>query len=346
MIVEIPFLYRILHTPEGKRKPTHSDVLDAVPVLIEEFSETEAPLAFRAPKAPGFGDQPHPYVHLAGDRLVAPLFGTSVGAPDNASVAATRSTIKDVVRLPAGRRSPFNPFEAVQKIGNAFDAMTAKDLSAFSGSKISEDDRDARIAEIQCYAADFCFVGDTLCRRAGEPVWHAICGDSFAAVVLRHHPMPDDRVYPGAARYRADRLDAALAHAGRKARAVGLDPSLATVEGSLEVLIPEAISFDDEGYALVEAAREGLLWRLKDGAHELDQQMTEFDLALAAGCGNEKTAKAVESLIAWLENEGIEDHIDKLREVVERRQLLPETIARRTAEIDEALAAADMDMLK
>lgn len=346
MIVEIPFTYRIRHIPKGKRKPVYEDVLDTVPVLIEEFSEADAPLAFRAPKAPGFGEHPHPHIHLAGDRLVAPLYGTSVGAPDNESVTATKSTVKDVVRLPAGRRSPFNPFEAVQKLGNTFDPM-ARNPSVPAMSNVLESNRDARLAEIQRYVVDFCFVGDTLCHRTGEPVWHAICGDRFAAVVLRRHPLPDaERAYPGAARYRADRLDAALAHAGRKARAAGLDPSSVTVEGNLDILMPEAISFDDEGYALVEAAREGLNWRLKEGAHDLDVQMAEFDLALAAGCGNEKTAQAIESLIAWLENAGLGDHLDKLREFVERRETLPSTIARRTAEIDEALAAADMDVLK
>lgn len=345
MIIVVPFVYRMQHVPKGRRKPVWTDVLDVAPVMIEEFSEAEAKLAFAAPRAPGFGQHPSPEIHISPRGLVAPLYGTTVGGQDNASVTATKATIAHVLHLPVDRR---NPFADVQKGRNAMAFLTTKDRAAFASSRrIVEEDRAARIAEITRYAAGFCFVGDTLCRDAPEPVWHVIVDDRFASVVRRRHPMPPNEiVWPGAALYRADRLDAAVAHARRKAVAAGLDPDAVTVDGAIEVMTPEAVSFDDENYALIEAAREGVKWRLKEGHHELDGPMAEFDLALATGRGNESTAKAIEDLIGWLEDEELGDHAGPFREFVERRAGLPQTAIRRAIEIDEALAGVNMDMLK
>lgn len=345
MIIEIPFLYRMQHVPKGKRKPVWADVLDVAPVVIEEFSEAEAPLAFAVSRAPGFGHHPPAEIHMSPRGLVAPLYGTSVGGQDNDSVTATKSTIARIVQLPVDRR---NPFSGVQKGGHVMAFLATKDRGAFGESrKIMVDGQAARIAEITRYAAGFCFVGDTLCRDAPEPVWHAIAGENFASVVRRRHPLPANEItWPGAAVYRADRLDAAVAHARRMAIAAGLDPNTVTVDGEIEVKTPAAVAFDDENYALIEAASEGIKWRPKEGCHDLDGPMAEFDLALATGRGNENTAKAIEDLIGWLEDEDLGEHAGRLREFVERRESLPQTAARRAIEIDVALAAVNMDALK
>jgi hypothetical protein len=65
--------------------------------------------------------------------------------------------------------------------------------------------------------------------------------------------------------------------------------------------------------------------------------MEQFELALAAGRGNENTAKAVEDLIVWLEEAGLGVHADRLREFVKRREALPQTAARHAADLDAAL---------
>lgn len=336
MIVDIPFVYRIRHVPKGHRKPVWASVLDRMPVQIEEIDEKDAPLAFRSPRAPGFGEHPHPLIHLApGGRLLAPLYGTAVGSPDNAAVTATRGTVAAVVRLPVDRR---NPFADLQNGGHAQGFEATPGIEAFAGSReMLESDRDERIARISRRAAEFCFVGDTLCLPTDEPVWHAIAGDGFAAVVLRRHPMPPERMWPGAAAYRADRFEAALAHARRMATARGIDPASVRTDDALTILVPEAVRFDDEAHALAEAAREGVKWRLKEGHPELDAQMAQFDLAIAAGRGNEDTARAVEELVAWLDETGLGEHAERLREFVERREALPQTAARREADLDLAL---------
>jgi hypothetical protein len=345
VIVEIPFRYRLEHLPPRKRRPVVEYVPDVVHVQIDEFSPEEAPLAFASPGSAGFDELPAAEIRLAGGVLVAPVYATSVGLAeeDNARVWATRDTLAALVRTPAERR---NPFVGLQNGGDRQGSGTAPDTGR--STRISAD-REACVAAIQRAAAGWVFVGGAMCRRRiGEPVWHVISRDrgdrKFVAVVARRHPGDPDRRWPGAAIYRADRLDAALAHARRRAAAIGVEPDSVSVDGRIEVAMGSAVRFDDEDFALVEAAREAAAtWRPVEGAH-LAAEMAAFDLAIAEGRGNEDTARAVESLVAWLDDNGLGEFAGSLRELVERREGLPETAARRAADADAALAAAYVDV--
>ncbi len=345
MILEIPFRYRLEYLPPRKRRPVTEYAPDAVHVEIAEFSPAEAPLAFACPGSAAFGEHPAAEIRLAGGALVAPVYATSVGGAeeDNARVWATKDTLAALIRRPAESR---NPFSHVQNGGDRQGLETAP--QAAGRSRHISDDRAMRIAEIQREAARWVFVGGAMCRRADEPVWWVISRDrgdrKFAAVVARRHPGDPERMWPGAAVYRADRLDAALAHARRRAAAMDIDPASVSVDGSIEVALASAVRFDDEGHALLEAAKEAAAtWRPREGAH-LAAEMAAFDLAIAAGRANEDTARAVESLVAWLDDNGLGEHAGALRELVERREALPETAVRRAADVDAALAAAYVEI--
>jgi hypothetical protein len=324
MILNAHFSYRMGHVPPRKRKTVWSDVSDAVPVSINEFSSEQAPIALTVTSGDGRDGAVRRDLMMAGGRLVERV-GVG-GGPGGAELRYGRNNQKFVLK------------DATQGLPPG--------AAAFSGSKVVEDSRDEHVAEIFKVASDCCVVDGALCQVVDEPVWHVISNERFAAVVLRHHPMPSGETYPGAAIYRIDRREAAVAHAVRRAVAVGVAPSDVTVTGEVSILRPEALRFDDEGYSLVEAAREAVMWRQSEDRHDLDGQMAEFDLALATGRGTEGTAKALDDLLEWLSDEGLVGCAEKLVELAERRKDIPETAMRRQAEIDAAIGAADMDMLR
>lgn len=301
MIIDVPFVYRATVVPLGKRKSTARTFKDVVPVFVEDLTAEEAKLAFRCGPPPHFHvEKPAAEIFLTGDRLIAPI-------PYNYLYQAGDERIPTKSNLPgriAACASEDNPFHADQDRHRNWAA--AQTFVAAEWRKLEQDDRESRISAIKRSAADWAFVGETMCHTSPEPVWHVAPSPSNRQmlILLRRSDMEADRMLPDVAVFRADRLDAAKAFAERRAVRLGFDQPV-YLEDEVEVVIPAAVRFDDASWAARKAASEGLKWRLKEGHHELDGAMAEFDRVMRGGASGRGLGVALSTVIGHLHKHGL-----------------------------------------
>lgn len=279
MIIDVPFVYRATVVPLGKRKSTARAFRDVVPVFVEDLAVEHAALAFRCGPPPHFHvEKPPAEIFLTGDRLIAPI-------ACNYLYQAGDERIPTKTNLP-GRIATCapedNPFHADQDRHRNWAA--ARSFVASEWRKLEGDDRESRICAIKRSAADWAFVGETMCHTASEPVWHVAPSpaNNQMLLLLRKADMQPERMLPDVAVFRVDRLEAAKAFAQKRSERLGFERPV-HVDGEVEVLIPAAVRFNDTAWAASKAASEGLKWRLKEGHHELDGPIAELDRVMRGG---------------------------------------------------------------
>lgn len=341
MILDVPFVYAATVVQNGKRRPMPATFRDCVPVTVDEFAAADVGVAFRY-RCPG-GEAGQIYFHP--DRgLIEPLIKTrrqfSPGAEELAG-RADRSNIGQRVDA-AVREWTANPFFTVQDPHNSLRA--ARLFNPHEWRQVIEEDREVRVAQIRRRAAELAFVGEEICALASEPVWHVASSPARdrMLILLRRAGEAADRMLPGTVIFRADRFDDAKAFAEHRGGRLGMrEPAL--IDGEIEVLAPEAMSFDGQAWNLCRAAAEAVQWRLRDNP-ALDGAMAEFDRVLGTGFTTPGTGEAIEQTLAYLRQQGLEEFAGDLEDYgwLWRR-------SRESTEIhllDQALAGINMGALR
>ena len=301
MIIDVPFVYRGTVVPLGKRKSTARAFKDVVPVFVEDLTIEQAKLAFRCGPPPHFHvEKPPAEIFLTADRLIAPIAYNYLYQAGDERVP-TKSNLPGRVAVCT---SEDNPFHADQDRHRNWAA--AQPFVAAEWRKLEHDDRESRMSSIKRSAADWAFVGETMCHTAAEPVWHVAPSPSNRQmlILLRRSDMEADRMLPDVAIFRVDRLDAAKAFAERRTARLGFEQPVHH-EGEVEVLIPAAVRFDDAAWAARKAASEGLKWHLKEGHHELDGAMAEFDRVMRGGAVGPGLGEALSAVSGHLQGHGL-----------------------------------------
>lgn len=167
---EVPFAYKAMVVPEGKRKPIERTFTSSLMVDIPAVSADEAPLVLRWHRyrwrRDDGGHPPFDYRRY-GDDLFTPVFYQYSGRPDH------HVTLDEAIAtVPEGYRSRMNPLFAGQETFRVPKELRMRAEEAASLNIRSTDEAEVA-AEIRALASGLVAVDGLLFRRieGGEPIY-------------------------------------------------------------------------------------------------------------------------------------------------------------------------------